>query len=445
MGASGFFDKAKGLIRENLPDAVTNEEISGQSNEMLYCHKNRGLITGSKLIVREGQEAIYMRNGIIVSIYTPGYYELETDNKPIAKTILTKIYDGNPNASEIWFVNKASMMSIPWGTANPIPLEETRFGEPIILHARCNGDITLKITNSYKLFTEMAGAGQQFTIENFKRSTQGIVQSRLHKIISNLQRQSKKGFLDLQYNIHSIEDPLKDAINLELERFGLVIELCNVKMFTIADDENWELYQDLQRRSLTNRVEVTADLDRQERLSYSDIDITATRQAKLGYDYVTGRQLDVLETAAGNAGNPLMNMAAGGALGLGVGAAIGRSFADPVSSAITPPPGAPAQAAKNCPGCNTRYDEGTKFCPECGMLVKKLCLSCQTPVDGQKFCPECGKKILICRRCGSDTEVGANSCHRCGEGLSAGVTCGGCGKTYDQALKFCAECGYRFA
>ena len=440
----GFLDKAVGIIKENLPDVVTNNEISGQSNEMLYRFDNSGLISGSKLIVREGQEAIYMRNGIIVNIYPPGHYELETDNHPIAKTILTKLYSGeNPHASEVWFVNKASMMSIPWGTANPIPLEENRFGEPIILHAKCNGDIMLKITDSYKLFVEMTGAGKQFTIDNFKKSTQGIIQSRLHKTISTLQRQSNKGFLDLQYNIHSIENPLKDAINYELERMGLIVELCNVKMFVISDDDNWKLYQDLQKRALTSRVEVAADLDRQERLSYSDIDIAATRQAKLGFDYVTGRQLDVMETAAGNEGNPIMGIAAGGALGLGVGAAIGQGFVNPVRNAVADPVDTQAPRMVNCPKCNAVYKEGSKFCPECGMLVKKFCLSCSTTVDGQKFCPECGKKILICRSCGIDTEVGVDNCQKCGENLVSGVTCGSCGKTYETATKFCDECGQK--
>ncbi len=71
----GFLDNVKKTIVDNLPDVVTNPQISGQSNEMIYKYDKIAIIKGSRLI---------------------------------AKQLLTLAYGGSsPNRAEIWFVNKA--------------------------------------------------------------------------------------------------------------------------------------------------------------------------------------------------------------------------------------------------------------------------------------------------------------------------------------------------
>ena len=45
-----------------------------------------------------------------------------------------------------------------------------------------------------------------------------------------------------------------------------------------------------------------------------------------------------------------------------------------------------------CPFCKKEIGEGTRFCPECGKSLVKVCPKCQTPVTG-KFCSSCGQKV----------------------------------------------------
>jgi len=54
----------------------------------------------------------------------------------------------------------------------------------------------------------------------------------------------------------------------------------------------------------------------------------------------------------------------------------------------------PNQAATICGKCSARIPAGSKFCLECGEMVKiGLCLGCgQALLPNAKFCMNCGKK-----------------------------------------------------
>ncbi|MGN0432178.1 MAG: zinc ribbon domain-containing protein [Lachnospiraceae bacterium] len=47
-----------------------------------------------------------------------------------------------------------------------------------------------------------------------------------------------------------------------------------------------------------------------------------------------------------------------------------------------------------CPDCKTQNDAGSKFCKNCGCMLKNACPDCGFDLAlGSKFCPNCGKKL----------------------------------------------------
>jgi membrane protease subunit (stomatin/prohibitin family) len=61
---------------------------------------------GAKLTVREGQAAVFVHEGQLADVFTPGLYMLETNNMPILTTL--QHWDHgfkSPFKSEIYFVN----------------------------------------------------------------------------------------------------------------------------------------------------------------------------------------------------------------------------------------------------------------------------------------------------------------------------------------------------
>jgi len=75
---------------------------------------------GAKLTVREGQAAVFVHEGQMADVFTPGLYMLETNNMPIMTTL--QHWDHgfkSPFKSEIYFVDTTRFTGLKWGTKNP--------------------------------------------------------------------------------------------------------------------------------------------------------------------------------------------------------------------------------------------------------------------------------------------------------------------------------------
>ena len=90
---------------------------------MVWRFERRGqaIKMGAKLTVREGQAAVFIHEGQLADTFTPGLYQLETNNMPILTTL--QHWDHgfqSPFKSEIYFVNTRRFTDLKWGTRNPI-------------------------------------------------------------------------------------------------------------------------------------------------------------------------------------------------------------------------------------------------------------------------------------------------------------------------------------
>lgn len=90
---------------------------------------------GAKLTVREGQAAVFVHEGQLADVFTPGLYMLETNNMPILTTL--QHWDHgfrSPFKSEIYYVSTTRFTNFKWGTKNPIMVRDPEFG-PVRLRA----------------------------------------------------------------------------------------------------------------------------------------------------------------------------------------------------------------------------------------------------------------------------------------------------------------------
>ncbi len=92
--------------------------------------------------------------------------------------------------------------------------------------------------------------------------------------------------------------------------------------------------------------------------------------------------------------------------------------------------------SKTCIKCGEMINEGTKFCPKCGM---------DQTTNRIKFnsCPKCGKALKpgmkFCSYCGELVVEGSKV-----EPKPAKINCPRCHISVDSGTKFCPECGYNF-
>ena len=168
----GFFDKLKG----ELIDVI---EWNNQEPHVLvwkFPRYNNEIKNNAQLIVRPGQQAIFVHEGQIADVLDPGRYELDTNNIPLLSTLMGwKHGFQSPFKCDVFFIGTRQAIDLKWGTPNPIPLRDSDFGT---IRIRAFGSYTLKVIDPKPLLEEMAGSQEQFdfsAVDTLLRSL--IVQS----------------------------------------------------------------------------------------------------------------------------------------------------------------------------------------------------------------------------------------------------------------------------
>jgi membrane protease subunit (stomatin/prohibitin family) len=210
----GFFDKLRG----ELIDVI---EWSNQEPHLLvwkFPRYNNEIKNGAQLIVRPGQQAIFVHEGLVADVLDPGRYELDTNNIPVLSTLMGwKHGFQSPFKCDVFFVATRQATDLKWGTPNPIPLRDPDFGT---IRIRAFGSYTLKVIDPKPLLEEMAGSQEQFdfsAVDTLLRSL--IVQS-----FSEHVAESNIAVFDLAANYSEVAEGTRARVCEKIDdEFGLEI------------------------------------------------------------------------------------------------------------------------------------------------------------------------------------------------------------------------------
>ncbi|MCA0869564.1 SPFH domain-containing protein [Seohaeicola saemankumensis] len=137
---------------------------------------------GAKLTVREGQAAVFVHEGQLADVFTPGLYMLETNNMPIMTTL--QHWDHgfqSPFKSEIYFVNTTRFTDLKWGTKNPIMLRDPEFGPTRI---RAFGSYTIRVKDPARFLVEIVGTDGEFTMDEISYQIRNIIVQEFSRVIA---------------------------------------------------------------------------------------------------------------------------------------------------------------------------------------------------------------------------------------------------------------------
>ena len=172
---------------------------------------------GAKLTVREGQTAVFVHEGQIADVFTPGLYMLETNNMPILTTL--QHWDHgfqSPFKSEIYFVNTTRFADQKWGTKNPIIARDPEFG-PVRL--RAYGTYVMRIGDAAKFMTEIVGTDGEFTADEISFQIRNIIVQEFSRAIAG----SGIPVLDMAANTADLGKLVANAIAPTIAAYGMSI------------------------------------------------------------------------------------------------------------------------------------------------------------------------------------------------------------------------------
>ncbi len=276
-------------------------------NTMVWRFEREGheIKYGAKLTVREGQTAVFVHEGQLADVFTPGLYMLETNNMPIM-TSLQHWHHGfkSPFKSEVYFVSTTRFNDLKWGTKNPIIARDPEFG-PVRL--RAFGTYSIRVTDAAKFLREIVGTDGEFTMDEISFQIRNIIVQEVSRVLAS----SGIPVLDMAANTADLGKLVAAEISETIKGYGLTMP---------------EMY--IENISLPPAVEQALD-----------------KRTSMGLAGDLGKftQYSAAEAMTAAANNP-----AGGGMAAGLGAGMGMAMANQMAQA-GPWGAAPAAQAPAAP------------------------------------------------------------------------------------------------
>ncbi len=172
---------------------------------------------GAKLTVRESQVAVFIHEGQLADVFTPGLYMLETNNMPIMTTLQHWSHGfASPFKSEIYFVNTSRFTDLKWGTKNPIMLRDSDFGPTRI---RAFGTYTVKVKDAGLFMKEIVGTDGDFTTDEVTSQIRNIIVQQFSQAVAG----SGIPVLDMAANTGQLGDLVAEKISETIGSYGLTL------------------------------------------------------------------------------------------------------------------------------------------------------------------------------------------------------------------------------
>jgi len=374
-----ILDKVKEAALNQFIEVI--EWLDESKDTLLYRFPVAGqeIKNGAQLIVRESQAAVFVFEGQVADVFTPGRYTVEGGNTPILSKLGAWKYGFNsPIKSEVYFVNTKQFTDMKWGTSNPIMLRDADFG---IVRLRAFGAYSLRVADPSEFIKQIAGTNAQFQTEDIDGQLKRAIVTEFSDALGEM----KIPALDLAAQYKELGEAIRAKINEDFHGYGLEVTKFYVENISLPP-------------------EVEAAMDKRASMG-------ALGDAQ---KYMQFQAADALRDAAQNEGG-----GAGLGAGLGAGFAVGGQMAN-AFGANPQGGGGGAAATIACPTCGKQNNPAAKFCADCGgkMEVAKVpCVKCGAQLlEGAKFCSECGssQEKVKCANCQYELAAGAKFCPECG-------------------------------
>lgn len=326
-----------GLFSGQLANVVEWQET--REDVIFYKWNNAEIKKGSRLIIRPGQDAVFMANGRKEGVFEDeGSYDIESQIVPFLSTLKGFKFGFNSGMrAEVLFVNTKEFQ-MKWGTkqAVNIPNPALPGGMPI----RANGSFQFKVGDYDKLIDKVAGIKKQFTTEEVRDR----VITQLDPLLLKWIVKEGKDLFHIQANAIEIADGIGADLNKELEKMGLTVT--GFQINTVSYPE--EIQQMITKVASQSMV---GDMGRYQQMAMIDSMNNPGNGA-----------------SAGNMASQMAQMQ----MGMMMGQQMVNQMQGNVQQAAQP-----AQAA-----------------PAAGGAVPNFCPNCGSKTNGANFCGNCGQKLV---------------------------------------------------
>jgi membrane protease subunit (stomatin/prohibitin family) len=296
----GLMDKLRG----ELIDVIEWIEDDNDTIAIRFDRYGNEIKNGAQLTVREGQMAVFVNEGELADVFTPGMYELNTENLPVLSTLKGWKYGfKSPFKAEVYFITTRSIPGFGWGTPGPFRMRDPEFG---ILEMTARGHFAFHVVDGAKFLKNVIGTDGNFTKAEIKdRLRKKFVTEAISGIA-----ESGKTFYEMAGHMDDLSEILKTRTEKTFtDLYGIVLDDTSIQSIDLTERSA----QKVESRDELMFME-TGKINTYERVARADA-------------------LKMMAQNEGTAGG----MAAGG-MGMGMGMAMAGQMGNQMGMQNTPPP-----------------------------------------------------------------------------------------------------------
>jgi len=267
---------------------------------------------GAKLVVREGQVAVFINEGKLADVFQPGTHELTTQNMPILATLRGwKFGFNSPFKAEVYFCSTRKFTDLKWGTPGPATMRDPEFG---VVRVTSFGLYAIRVKDAGTFVKDLVGTDNRFTLAEVQENLRGKIGLRIKEVMPEI----GIPVIDLEAKVTELGKRLTDRLAGDFLAMGL--ELVEVQVQDIGLPEEVE-------KAIDKRGAMAAIGNLQAYTQYETA--SAIRDAANNPGGAAGAGVGL---GAGLAmGAQMVNAMTGGTGGIGLGGA-------PAAGAAMPPP-----------------------------------------------------------------------------------------------------------
>lgn len=232
-----IFSKIKEKLSHEFIDIIEWLDYTDDTIAHRFERYQNEIKNGAKLIVREGQTAVFINEGQLADVFSPGTYDLTTKNLPILATLKGWKYGFNsPFKAEVYFVNTHLFTDEKWGTKNPVTLSDERFG---LVEIRAFGTYAFKISDAGKFIIDIVGTDNNFTNFEINEHLKSLIATRFTDTVgeANLPIELYAA------NTTELSETCKEVMQPEFASVGISLEKFFIENVSMPEDLKKEIFE----------------------------------------------------------------------------------------------------------------------------------------------------------------------------------------------------------
>lgn len=206
-----------GKLRNELVDIIEWLDAGRSTLAWRFPRHDNEIKNGAELIVREGQEAVFVYRGSLADRFGPGHYQLVSENLPLLSSLQGwKHGFESPFRSEVYFVSTRPA-EVRWGTPQPITIRDPDFR---MVQVRGNGLLVCRVADAETFLKEVIGTEQIIEIDELTELLRRIIAQAFSDMVTS----SGVGAIDLQTRQAELAAELRGIVQERVDdEYGLEI------------------------------------------------------------------------------------------------------------------------------------------------------------------------------------------------------------------------------